>query len=56
MIALKYVFKIIYSNHQKVYALERTHKHIADVLELLRIINTLIKIDIKTLSLIAQNE
>ena len=48
--------KSFISNHQNIYALEHTHKRIVDVLELLRIINTVIKIDIKTLSLIAKNE
>lgn len=47
-------FKIIYSNHHKIYAVEHTHKHIVDILKLLRIINIIIKIDVETLSLIAK--
>lgn len=46
--------KSFIANHQKIYFLEHTHKCIPDVLELLRIINTVIKIDIKTLSLVAK--
>lgn len=47
-------FKIIYSNCYKLCSEEHTHKHIVYVLKSLRISNIVIKIDIKTLSLIAK--
>lgn len=50
------LFKIIYSNNHKIYAVEHTHKHTVNILKALRIIYTVIKIDIKTLSLTAKNE